>query len=513
MELTLEGERYMADYDTFHRTVRGYLHVMKEIPCEDYSDSYSEESGRFHIAAVADGHGDSSCMRSATGSRAAVEIARECLKEFAHHVIGDHGVESSRSLCEELAMAKYRERVLKQLTNTIISRWFSFVKEDISENPLSEDELGMAGEYEETYRRGERLEHVYGTTLLAALMLPEYLILIQQGDGHCDVFYEDGVEQPIPWDDRCFENMTTSMCDEDVVTGIRSCVIELKGRNVIACYLGSDGVEDSFRNMEGTHMFYRGLTCSLIEMGQARFGDYLKEMLPDFSRQGSGDDVSISGIVDMEKIGSKVPRFKREIRKYELNEALERCRNRQISMDRKHGILYRRKEEARKVLKMKQDSCQAGQQELNSIMEDYRNTAAQADKAAEELPQFGKCCDQIDTVINSSGSILEEGIKEIRDFFRYLAEVAPEARQALSDMIQGNRNQKQDHCRKLCAKKQLLHDKAVGQKEKIRLFAAEEIEAEEQYQNALKEFTEYDQEYQKIQEEMDRINREIVSLS
>lgn len=502
----------MSDYYTFHKTARGHLHMMREIPCEDYSDSCSDENGRFYIAVVADGHGDISCMRSAAGARAVAEIARECLSEFARHASENHGVEGSKTLCEELSMAKYREKVLKHLTDTIISRWFSFVREDIRKHPLSEEELIRAGEFEKVYRRGERLEHLYGTTLLAALMLSDYLILIQQGDGHCDVFYEDGVEQPIPWDDRCFENVTTSMCDEDVVTRIRSCVVELKNKSVIACYLGSDGVEDSFRNMEGTHMFYRDLACNLNQMGKAGFERYLEEMLPDFSRQGSGDDISVSGIVDMENIGCQAEVFQKEIRQYELNEALERCRNRQISMNRKHGILLRREEEAREMMERKRDACQTGQQKLGQIMENYQEVVILADKAEEELPEFRKRCQQVNVVLNSGGSNLGDGIREIRDFFRYMIEVVPDSIQVLVDMIQKSCSQKQKNYQNLCDKRLLLQKETVRQQERVRELAAEESEAEEQYRNASKEFVEYDREYQKVQEEMERIGREIESL-
>ena len=38
------------------------------------------------------------------------------------------------------------------------------------------------------YDRGERLEHIYGTTLIAGLLTESYLLLIQQGDGRCVVF-------------------------------------------------------------------------------------------------------------------------------------------------------------------------------------------------------------------------------------------------------------------------------------------------------------------------------------
>ena len=64
----------MGSFYAFNTTVKGYLHQKKNIPCEDASESYSDENGRFQIAVVADGHGDPACMRSAAGSRRAVEI-------------------------------------------------------------------------------------------------------------------------------------------------------------------------------------------------------------------------------------------------------------------------------------------------------------------------------------------------------------------------------------------------------------------------------------------------------
>lgn len=354
----------MAGYYAFNKTVEGYLHTVKGIPCEDYSASYSSENGQFHIAVVADGHGDTACMRSAAGSRKAVEIAVECFRNFAEAVMEGQAEEGFKGIGEELKAERYgkrsplsqersgkRSQVLATLIHTIISRWYSFVSEDLDRNPLTEDEISHGGQYEEDYRRGNRLAHVYGSTLIGALMLPEYLILIQQGDGRCDVFYEDGtVEQPIPWDEKCHENVTTSMCDEDVAEGFRSCVIDLKDKKAIACYLGSDGVEDSYRNMEGTHMFYRSLTCELEQRTAEEFGAYLEELLPGFSRTGSGDDVSVGGIVDLERIGEHVPLFQREMEQYRLGEELARYESRKISMSRKHEILSRRAEEAKQHL-------------------------------------------------------------------------------------------------------------------------------------------------------------------
>jgi hypothetical protein len=85
-----------------------------------------------------------------------------------------------------------------------------------TENPLTLDERAKCDRYLDRYDRGEKLEHIYGTTLIAGLLTDKYLLLLQQGDGRCDVFDANGeVSQPIPWDDKCFANVTTSLCEDD----------------------------------------------------------------------------------------------------------------------------------------------------------------------------------------------------------------------------------------------------------------------------------------------------------
>ena len=89
--------------------------------------------------------------------------------------------------------------------------------------------------------------------------------MIQQGDGRCILFDENGdVSQPIPWDNRCESNVTTSMCDNDVFTSIRHKIIDLDQNPISACFVCSDGIEDSFIGMEGTYAFFRKECMDII---------------------------------------------------------------------------------------------------------------------------------------------------------------------------------------------------------------------------------------------------------
>lgn len=356
------GGMTLTEFYTFHRSVRGHLHVIKNIPCEDNSLSFRGKDGQFYIAAVADGHGDRSCMRSADGSRRAVEIAAECLQEFAEAALRQPSVEREQddkvpvirfqSVMEQLENGQVKgASVLKPLTDAIVSKWTAWAEQELYERPLTQEELNQAGAYADAYRNGERLPHVYGTTLLAALMLPDYLILLQQGDGRCAVFYEDGSIQLSDelgmLDERCHENVTTSLCDADAAQTLwkHSVVLPLRKKQVMACFLSCDGVEDSYRDAEGLRTFYWRLICELDSKGPQTFEAWLPEYLPEFSKNGSGDDVSVAGMLDRERLRAFAEPFRLQAEAYSLSEGLKQLEEKKASMSRKHGILRERLKE------------------------------------------------------------------------------------------------------------------------------------------------------------------------
>lgn len=339
----------MGQMYTFHKSVRGQGHINRGVPCEDSSASFTSDDGRYHIAIIADGHGQEKSFRSKTGSQAAADIALECLKGFAEVTLSTPEGEA-RFYQDILNNPRYRQMTMRQLTNTILAGWSDFIHEDYTVNPPGEEELGEFAEY---FRDENKVPQIYGTTLIAALKLPKCLVLIHQGDGRCDVFYSDGnVDQPIPWDVRCEGNQTTSLCDEDAAESFRHCIIDTEKNPVVACYVGSDGVEDAYRSQEGTHTFYRDLSCALIEKYETDFDAYLDEMLPEFSargrysKTGSQDDVSVSGIVDIDAVRELIPVFKTEVRKYALSEDLFWKEDELRSKTRGHGILKKRMNEA-----------------------------------------------------------------------------------------------------------------------------------------------------------------------
>lgn len=372
-------------YEFICAGTQGADHIKHGIPCQDFGSF--RESELCKIFAVADGHGDSNCPRSQIGSRNACEIALSKMETFCA-AVRENGLEA-----ELLAGGKRREGRVRQLISSIMYEWEKAVSADIEANPLTKEERAGCGKYLEKYDRGERLEHIYGTTLIAGLLTERYLLLLQQGDGRCVVFNQDGSAcQPIPWDDKCFANITTSLCDTDAVQRFRYSVIDLEANPIAACLAASDGVEDSFFSMDLMHSYCRDLLIYAQRNGVEALNKHLDETLPEFSRTGSGDDVTVCGIVDTGRIAEFVGVFERDneiIRQESVIRDIE-ARLKSMNGMGKMDALKRKYEQAERELseaKQIQEKADELLQEFVSYISQI-NTAEMASSGAWE--KFGK---------------------------------------------------------------------------------------------------------------------------
>lgn len=501
----------MGQMYAFHATAIGHHHVMRGKVCQDASVSFQSEDGEYQIAVIADGHGDALCFRSDKGSEIATKVALECLQQFAEKV---HNL-GERFYQDITSNPRYQQMIVKELTDTIIAKWHDSIMEHYDNHQLTEEELKYDIEYGQNK---EQVAHIYGTTLLAALRLPYCLILLQQGDGRCEVFYDDGtVNQPVPWDERCEDTITTSMCDKDAALSIRNCVIDLKENNVIACYLGCDGVEDAYRdsteNMEGVHIFYKNLTCQLAKMTPLEFQPYLLEMLSVFSEKGlfsqcgSGDDVSVAGIVDLERIPSFVDEFQMDIKKYELNEALFWKMDALRGKTRKHGILQKRMKESEDTYREIQKTFQSLNLQLQELLEEEKTLKQQKQYAKKNLDIYKETSEEVKEYVEGNVDVSEEcqtfieKFKQIINIPRFYAEIVTEHKsrermyKEYSDKLIDVENQIQSFNKK---------------KEECLVVLKE---AESKFQEARVLFDEYDNTFQTIQTECELIQAKIDSLS
>ena len=117
-------------------------------------------------------------------------------------------------------------------------------------------------------------------------------------DGKCVAVNPEGkFVQPIPWDPKCFLNATTSICDSDALGSFRHFYSE---KLPVAVFVGSDGVDDCFSNNDQLHNLYKTILYSFGTSPFQEAVDGLSEYLPRLSAKGSGDDVSISAMMDLD---------------------------------------------------------------------------------------------------------------------------------------------------------------------------------------------------------------------
>ena len=279
---------------SFAQTSIGASHLSRELICQDSSLAADYEN--YSFAAAADGHGSPCYLRTDRGSKYAVECAAECVAEFLD------GIENA---AEVLADQRQREELFNQLWRSIIARWHDKTEQDFKNEPFTEEEYSRIPEkfayYKKRYESGEYIG-AYGTTLLFAVVTEDYAFGAQIGDGKCVVIDGDSnVFAPIPEDPRCYENVTTSMCQDDAALSARFFYLP-KGLMPAAVFLCTDGVENSYWNEEQLFSFFRGLALTIVENGMEDGTAQLAEFLPAMTKKGSGDDVTCSGIINMPKL-------------------------------------------------------------------------------------------------------------------------------------------------------------------------------------------------------------------
>lgn len=277
------------------------MHIFRGMLCQDFS--LSADCEKYTLAAVADGHGSLQYLRTDTGSRLAAECAFACVDEF---------IESLDGVMEILDDEKRRNKLLHQLWKSIVSLWYAAIEDDFRENPFTDEELSRLPEeyapYREYYKAGN-YTMAYGTTLAFAVITDSCAFGAQIGDGKCVIINEDGsADEPIPDDPLCYDNVTTSMCQEDAEQCARYFYFP-KDRIPPAIFLNTDGIDKSYWNRELFHSFYKSLALLFVNNPINDAVDLLTGYLPDISRLGSGDDVSCAGIINaprLEKCADKL---------------------------------------------------------------------------------------------------------------------------------------------------------------------------------------------------------------
>ena len=274
----------LNSYRIYSGYAQGASHIAKDMPCEDFAASY--EGQNIAIVVISDGHGDKNCFRSAKGASIACNSAIEKTRDVFEH--DDEAVS---------ALVNSPKRVITELEKSIIWLWNKKVQEDLSEFPITEEELKeLDVRIADTLRSGNKLNKVYGCTLIMAVLLEECWFAIQIGDGSCVSIHENGIySRKIPADSEgCVGNRSTSICGSEAFENFRY----YYGTNLPdAVFVASDGVEESF-DENGLNKCYYSI-ASIIKSNDHQISDQkMREILNKISNGGSGDDVSIACIIN-----------------------------------------------------------------------------------------------------------------------------------------------------------------------------------------------------------------------
>lgn len=243
----------------FNSTVQGSSHKAVGKVCQDFSLTYHDPKRNLSVAIVSDGHGGTKYIHSDLGSWLACEVTLDTLREFVSYI----------NDADELTHDS-----LQHLFTAIYTRWASIITDEDPDAPL----------------------HHYGCTLMAYVQTPHWWLAFQIGDGKLVMQQRDGqYGQPVPWDDRCILNVTTSLCDSDAIHEFRYAT----GHDwPQAVYLASDGIDDTFGDGALLYRFYEHLHDSISEMGLLHVRLHLPEVLDHYSEVGSHDDMSVAAVVN-----------------------------------------------------------------------------------------------------------------------------------------------------------------------------------------------------------------------
>lgn len=261
----------------------GESHIRSGRVCQDASFCLRKDG--LVAGIVSDGHGGDRYFRSDIGAQKAIESTLECINDF---------------LADPKSNPEDAES-LKNLFSDIVRTWKDKVSVHASRFPVSDRErVSVNEEYLRAFAKDTEIVNAYGCTLVCSVQVTDYWLAFQIGDGNCISFDEDGLFcEKVPWDDHCFLNLTTSLCDKGAESEFR---YFFSRKQPVAVFLSTDGVGDSFGSFENLTSFYRRILNFAVENGAEKLRDSLSEDLPMLSKLGSKDDMSLVCVYDDVKI-------------------------------------------------------------------------------------------------------------------------------------------------------------------------------------------------------------------
>ncbi len=265
----MSQEQHQPGWTVLSASRIGSVHLRDELPLQDAVLTWTD--GRQAVAAVADGHGHKAHFRSDIGSALAAVSAVEEMRR----VVGDLGdPEVAGDLVTSAATA-------------IVDSWITKVRHHIEANPFD------LGDEREAAATNDPLRP-YGTTLLAAAVSGDLLVVLQIGDGDAVLVTDQGEAMRAVADDPDLDGMhTSSLCEPEPLRALRTAVIDTRVEDVALAFLCTDGFGTSRVDAGG---WWRQTGEQLVDFGRTRGLDWIREQLPSWLEEPAqigGDDTSM----------------------------------------------------------------------------------------------------------------------------------------------------------------------------------------------------------------------------
>jgi Protein phosphatase 2C len=266
-----------AAWPVFIGTARGAAHESRHAPNQDSAGSQVVTADGGVAVAVADGHGAARHFRSSTGSMLAVRAALAVAAELVAAITEPWPAATADALRGELPRA-------------VVARWRELVARDLAAHPFSADEMSALE------RAQDGPEIPYGSTLLVGLVVTDWLVCAQIGDGDMLAVRPDGRAWiPVGGDDRLDGFRTTSLCQAGAVGSFRTAAYDLRTEPLLALQLTTDG----YGNAQAADPWQPAVAADLAGLAAERDRGWFEQQIQRWaercaSAQGSGDDTTIA---------------------------------------------------------------------------------------------------------------------------------------------------------------------------------------------------------------------------
>ena len=268
----MTGELQTDFWHVLGRSVCGASHRRRGAPNQDALE-WSRAGNAGVAVAVADGHGSAASFRSGAGAALAVECAGRLLREA----------------CSQWTERERAAAAAPSLAGELAAQWRSAVTRHLAEFPFSRAESQLLAGGEEPHWRA------YGSTVLAVLATPSYVLYLQLGDGDILIVSDSGeVSRPWPRDPRLLGLETTSLCGDHAAAETRVTVAAHGAAPPALVLLSTDGYANSFREDHDFERTGRDLLELIRQDGIEGVEANLESWLNEASELGSGDDITVA---------------------------------------------------------------------------------------------------------------------------------------------------------------------------------------------------------------------------